>query len=152
MVGMDFLGSIEPVADNGSKYILIVVDYFTKMVFATDCVSADSQTVCEFWNKSLVPIFGWPECLYTDNGSHFANAEVKTLFESRGSEVTYAPISHPESVGLAERMVMLISSQLRKWAIDKYRHISSTGDTVCPRPSFRLILALFGLTDITLLK
>jgi len=27
MVGMDFLGSIEPVADNGSKYILIIVDY-----------------------------------------------------------------------------------------------------------------------------
>jgi hypothetical protein len=58
MVGMDFLGKIEPVADNGSKYILTAVDYFTKMVFSKDCISADSEAVCEFWNKSLVPIFG----------------------------------------------------------------------------------------------
>jgi hypothetical protein len=109
MAGMDFLGKIEPVADNGSQYILLVVDYFTKMVFATNCRAANSQDVCDFWTQSLVPIFGWPECIYTDYGSHFANAEVSTLFQSHGTEVTYAPISHPESVGLA------ISQSTKYW-------------------------------------
>jgi hypothetical protein len=96
-----------------------IVDYCKRARRLNEKCSPDLQKGVPQRFLSGLPIFGWPECLYTDNGSHFANAEVKTLFESHGSEVTYAPISHPESVRLAERMAMLISSQLRKWVIDK---------------------------------
>jgi len=122
LVGMDFLGPISPAGSGGEKYILVVVCYFTKMVFIKAYESATSESVLDFWVNHLGPILGWPGCMYSDNGSHFTAHETVTMFESHGSDVVFAPISHPQSVGLAERMVQLVASQLRKWVIAKGPH------------------------------
>ncbi|TAQ83554.1 hypothetical protein B7494_g8120 [Chlorociboria aeruginascens] len=119
LVGMDFYGPIKPLSDLGYAYILVVVCYFTKMVFLHPSANADSDAVTDFWVNYLAPIFGWPTAIYTDNGSYFVSHKVTTLFESHGTDVCTAPISHPQSVGLAERMVQMVGSQLRKWAIEK---------------------------------
>jgi hypothetical protein len=95
MVGMDFLGPITPEAEDGSKYILVVVYYFSRMVFVRATPSATKEDIILFWNDVLIPIFGFPGCIYIDNGSHFDNFEVRSFFESHGSEVIYAPITHP---------------------------------------------------------
>ena len=105
MVGMDFLGLINLPGENGEKYILVVVDYFSKMVFLKACTEVTSAVVVDYWVNLLSLIFGWPEVGYFDNSSHFTSAEVHTLFESHGTDVFYAPISHPQSVSLAERTV-----------------------------------------------
>lgn len=119
MVGMDFLGPVKPVSEGLHNYVLVVVDYFTKMVFATAVTAADKEAVMAYWLEHLAPIFGWPIILYTDNGSHFDNHEVRTLFETHGSIFICAPISHPQSVGMIERMVQLVASQIRKWVIER---------------------------------
>lgn len=67
----------------------------------------------------MIPIYGFPASLYFDNGSHFVGAETISLFESHGTKVTTAPISHPSSVGLVERNVQLVLAQIRKWVYAK---------------------------------
>ena len=120
MVGMDFLGPISPVCTaTGALYILIVVDYFSRFVWASLCQSADQDAVLFMWTNVLAPVFGFPRCIYTDNGRHFTGAEVTALFESHGTRVIRAPITHPASVGLVERNVQLVMSQLRKWVLSK---------------------------------
>jgi hypothetical protein len=48
MIGMDFLGLINPAGENGEKYILIVVCYFTKIVFLKAYKFADMHAVMDF--------------------------------------------------------------------------------------------------------
>jgi hypothetical protein len=45
---MDFLGPINPVRENREKYILIIVYYFTKIVFIKAYKSADIYAVMDF--------------------------------------------------------------------------------------------------------
>lgn len=116
MLGMDFLGPISPRCEvTGAAYVLIVIDYFSRFVWARACENADQAAVHALWVDVIAPVFGWPVSLYTDNGSHFTGSETVSLFESHGTYLATAPISHPSSVGLVERNVQLILSQIRKW-------------------------------------
>jgi hypothetical protein len=45
---MDFLGLINPAGENGEKYILIIVCYFTKIVFLKAYKLADMHVVMDF--------------------------------------------------------------------------------------------------------
>ena len=120
MLGMDFLGPISPRCQaTGWAYILIVIDYFSRFVWTKGCESADQAAVHTFWVEVLAPIFGFPEWLYMDNGSHFIGSETVSLFESHGTHISNAPISHPSSVGLVERNVQLVLAQVRQWCEDK---------------------------------
>ena len=56
----------------------------------------------------LVPTYGFPYWLYTDNGLHFTGSETVTLFESHGTQVAQAPTSHHSLVGLVEPNVHLV--------------------------------------------
>lgn len=120
MLGMDFLDPISPrYQATGAAYVLVVIDYFSRFVWAKACVSADQEAVHDFWINTLAPIFGFPKDLYTDNGSHFIDSETISLFESHGTHVTQAPISHPSSVGLVERNVQIVLAQIRRWVYQK---------------------------------
>ncbi|RDL42036.1 uncharacterized protein BP5553_02015 [Venustampulla echinocandica] len=119
---MDFLGPIDPLTpslygDTEDKYVLIVVDYFSKIVSAKSFPKVDAAAAAQMWDDHLVSIFGFTRVVYTDNGSHFTGFETVTLFESHGTTVIATPICRPESVRLIERMVQMVAAQLRKWAI-----------------------------------
>ena len=66
----------------GFRYVLIVIDYFSRFVWVTDCKTADQEHVHYFWINVLAPIFGYPQCVYNDNGSHFTGSEMTALFEN----------------------------------------------------------------------
>jgi hypothetical protein len=52
------------------KYILIVIDYFSRFVWAFPCITADSEEVirCLRW---LFSVFSSPVAIYSDKGTHF---------------------------------------------------------------------------------
>ncbi|KAH0607822.1 uncharacterized protein H6S33_002856 [Morchella sextelata] len=110
--GMDFIGPIAPISRSGNRYILIVVDYFTRYLFTSTVARADSAAVVALISE-IGKYIGWPRAIYNDNGSHFVNASVKQLLERRGVKQFPAPKSHPQSVGLAERYVQLVVVGLR---------------------------------------
>jgi hypothetical protein len=47
MIGIDFLGPINLVEENREKYVLLVVCYFTKIVFVKAYVLADLATIID---------------------------------------------------------------------------------------------------------
>ena len=95
-----------------------MVDYFSCFVWAREYKNANQEAVHDFWLNFLVPVFGYPLCIFHDNGSHFTRAEITVFFESHGTTQIQAPISHPSLVGLVERNVQLVVSQVRKWVLD----------------------------------
>lgn len=102
MWGMDNIGPINlPCAATGARYILIIVDYFSRFLFGRAVVEATMQSTMDAILNHVVPICGWPRSIYSDNGSHFTGGEMQTMLSNFGVTHFTPAISHPSSVGLA---------------------------------------------------
>ena len=80
MIGMDYVGPISPACKaTGFCYILIVVDYFFRFLWAIGVEKADQQSTMRALLNHVIPIVGWPMSVYSDNGSHFTGAAIKKM-------------------------------------------------------------------------
>jgi hypothetical protein len=116
LMGIDFIGPISPVAKDGSEYILLGVDYFSRFILLQAVQSANGYWVATTFMMVWSCFFGWPEEVYCDNGSHFKNDLVKALFAHHGTGMTFGPVSHPASTGLPARCVRLVRSIMTRWS------------------------------------
>jgi hypothetical protein len=112
MIGIDGLGPISPVSDN-FKYILIVVDYFTRYAWARAFPAITGSTVSEFIDN-IAKTFELPNSVYTDNATYFVNGVFPEFLATRGVRQFPAPKTHPSSVGLLERYVQLVLYAIRR--------------------------------------
>ncbi len=55
------------------------------------------------WENHITPIFGWPQGVYSDNGSNFVNEPVQHMFRDHGVTHFTGPVSQPSSTGLLKR-------------------------------------------------
>lgn len=84
----------------------------SRFLFAEAFTVANSADSVAFMDKNVADKLGYPRAMYHDNGAHF-----KRFFSARLKQMDvkqmWAPVSHPSSVGLAERYVQLILRMLR---------------------------------------
>lgn len=138
LVGMDFLGPISPKCKvTGAKYILVVVDYYSKFTWLFATATADAEVVRTCWLQ-IVASFGFPNTIFCDNASYFVGADGTAFFASHGVQIIPAPITHPSSVGQAERTVQLASSQLRRYVIERGKQGRDAWGTAIPQISLNI--------------
>ena len=113
MMGMDFLGPISPHSRSGSIYIVLAGDHFSRFLFAHATHRNTGEAVVPFLEDRIVRVFGWPLAFYCDNGSHFVKGPLPDKLKQSGVKLFTAPVSNPQSIGLAERYVHLILAGLR---------------------------------------
>lgn len=101
-----------------------MVDDFTRFVFATPLQKADSQSTMRFFVDHIVPIVGWPNSVYSDNGSHFTSSAIQEMWKDHGVFHFTAAISHPQPVGLSKRYVQMDMG----WVCLKYNSAGSLKD------------------------
>lgn len=119
MWGMDYIGPINPpCAATRAKYILIIVDYFSRFLFGHAVAVATMQSTMDPILNYVVPICGWPRSINSDNGSHFVGGEMQTMLRNYAVTHFAAAISHPSSVGLAERYMKMTVGRIRLKCID----------------------------------
>ncbi|GJY46074.1 reverse transcriptase domain-containing protein, partial [Tanacetum coccineum] len=68
--GIDFMGPFQ--SSRGNKYILVAVDYLSKLVETKVLPTNDARVVCKFL-KTLFSRFGAPHTIISDRGTHFCN-------------------------------------------------------------------------------
>ena len=111
-VAIDLIGPLETTRE-GYKYILVVVDIFSRFTWLSSLKSKAAQEVAQ--NLFTIFInFGHPKVLISDNGTEFINETIEHLqllftWEHRRSSPYY-----PQSNGIAERTVAETKSLLRK--------------------------------------
>ncbi|KAK4380868.1 hypothetical protein Sango_3023800 [Sesamum angolense] len=110
--GIDFMGPFP--SSCGFSYILLAVDYVSKWVEAKATRTDDSAAVIVFLKSHIFNRFGVPRAIISDQGSHFCNRAVGTLFKKYSVHHRVATTHHPQTNGQAEVPNREVKSILEK--------------------------------------
>ncbi|XP_042437008.1 uncharacterized protein LOC122022972 [Zingiber officinale] len=99
--GLDIVGPF-PMATSQRKFLLVVVDYFSKWVEVEPLARITEQMVKKFIWQHLICRFGIPRWLISDNGRQFVSQQLREWCEGYGIQQTFTSMAYPQSNGQAE--------------------------------------------------
>ena len=98
-ISVDFKGPVE----GKHKYVLFVIDEFSRYPFAFPCNDISSSTVIQCLSQ-LFCLFGFPACIHSDRGSAFISKDLQQYLNSRGIATTTSTPYHPTGNAQCERI------------------------------------------------
>ena len=110
-VSIDVIGPLPPDANN-NKFIIVVVDNFSKFLFAEPRPDTTAESAASFLHK-LGGMVGWPRALRYDNCSQFDNHLIRCLTDLVNVERHPSVPFNPESNGMIERAIKEIVRHLQ---------------------------------------
>ena len=110
--GLDILGPL-PIGWGQCKFIIVVVDYFTKWAEAEPLATITKQKVCNFVWRSIICRFEIPRSLVSNNGRQFDNPKLRDFCAKLEIKNYYSSPAHPQSNGLAEVTIRTLKAALR---------------------------------------
>jgi len=111
-VTMDILSGL-PVTTDGSKYILVVCDHFTKWVEAYALPDQEASTCRRAAYDGFFSRFSYPLQIHMDQGQNFESALFKEMCALTGVNKSSTTPFHPRSDGLTERASRTLLQMLR---------------------------------------
>ncbi|XP_054287982.1 uncharacterized protein LOC129003710 [Macrosteles quadrilineatus] len=99
-LNLDFKGPIPSATQN--KYILTVVDEYSRYPFAFPCRDMTSSTVIEKL-KEMFTIFGMPSFIHSDRGTSLMSDELKSFLQTHGVASSHSSAYNPRGNGQVER-------------------------------------------------
>jgi len=109
---MDVLSGL-PTANDGAKYVLVVVDAFTKWVEAYTLPDQEASTCMTAVYNGFFSRFGLSRQLHSDQGRNVESALVRELCTFTGIHKTRTTPFHPRSDGLTARANRTLLQMLR---------------------------------------
>nr|GEU39851.1 reverse transcriptase domain-containing protein [Tanacetum cinerariifolium] len=97
--GINFMGPFP--SSRGNKYILVAVDYLSKLVEAKALLTNDARVVCKFL-KNLFARFGAPRAIISNRGTHFCNDQFTKVMQKYGVTHRLSTLYHPQTSGQVE--------------------------------------------------
>jgi hypothetical protein len=82
-------------AQGNCKFVVVVVDYFTKWVEAKALANITAPTVQKFFWQNIICKFGVLRELTVDNGKQFDFHSFKDYCKSLGAHVKFFSVYHP---------------------------------------------------------
>ena len=105
-------------ATDGSKYILVATDYFTKWSEAYPLPDAEAHTCMTALYNNFFSRFGLPRQIHSDQGKNFESKLFTELCHIAGIDKTHTTPFHHRSDGQTERMNRTLLQMLRTTASD----------------------------------
>ena len=90
-------------AQNGTQYILVITDHFTRFAMAVPTRNMSAKTTAEAL-LTFVRNFGIPKRLHADQGANFESKVIRALCQLLGVEKSRTAPFHPMGNGSCERM------------------------------------------------
>ncbi|KAJ8927358.1 hypothetical protein NQ314_020133 [Rhamnusium bicolor] len=120
LISADLLGPY-PRSKNGNRYVLVVVDWFTKYVLVRPLARATSSAIIKFLENDVFLIYGVPQIFVCDNGSQFTSREFTKLMEKyQVQKVWYNANYHPQ-VNFTERVNRVIVTAIRSYVHENHQ-------------------------------
>ena len=118
MIGMDLIGPL-PCTPNKNKYILTIVDYWTRWCEAIPIPDKKAETVAMAFMTQFVSRYGVPMTILTDRGTEFVNETFHSCCrELLSTWKVKTTAYHAQTNGLCERLNGCIEKMLRAYIKD----------------------------------
>lgn len=122
-ISIDIMGPFER-APADCRFVIVVVDYFSRWPEIAFCSDITSRTVINF----LLAVFareGYPTELVSDHGRQFTSSEFECFLADRGIKHFFSAVYHPQANGLVERFNRVLKSYIQL-ALLEQRPIKTT--------------------------
>jgi transposase InsO family protein len=105
LLHMDLCGPMRVESINGKKYILVIVDDYSRYTWLKFLRSKDEApgTIITFLKRIQVLLQAPVRIVRTDNGTEFTNQELRTYFEDVGITHQTSVVRTPQQNGVVER-------------------------------------------------
>ena len=111
-IHVDLVGPL-PDSPDGHKYLLTIVDRFSRWPEAFPLKDMASTTCCRAFIHEWLPRFGIPDTVVTDRGSQFIGGAWKEMMDTLGITALSTTAYHPQCNGLVERMHRQLKGAIR---------------------------------------
>ena len=111
MVAMDIVGPL-PITSNGNRYILTIMDYFTRYVHAIPLKRITAGTVAKAIIDNWILKYGTPDAILSDNGTQFKNRVLEKIYQILNIKQKFATPYHPQTNGMIERFHRFMKERL----------------------------------------
>lgn len=106
-LSIDFKGPLPPTPGSSFRYLLIVVDEYSRFPFAFPCKDLSSGSV-KGCLLELFSLFGLPSFVHSDRGTSFMSAETRQFLQDNGVAMSRTTPYHPQGNGQCERYVGIV--------------------------------------------
>uniref|UniRef100_A0A5S6Q597 RNA-directed DNA polymerase n=1 Tax=Trichuris muris TaxID=70415 RepID=A0A5S6Q597_TRIMR len=144
-LNLDFKGPLP--GDSASRFLLCVVDEYSRFPFAFPCADTSSVSVIKALSE-LFCLFGVPAYVHSDRGTAFMSRELKDFLVSKGIACSRTTAYNPQGNGQAERYVGVIWKTITL-ALRSRRLPVSQWRTVLPDALYALRSLLCTATNAT---
>ena len=111
IIGIDVTGPFKQTKE-GYRYILGVIDYFSKYVSLIPIKTTTSEVICEVLWIHWISKFGIPERIHSDRGSNFTSGLFQEYCRILGIRKTFTSPYYPQSDGLVERLFRTVKPMI----------------------------------------
>ena len=96
------------------RYMLVIIDQFSRWVEATTSKDHESETIVKFLIQEIIPRFGIPSEMSSDNGSAFVQKVAKGVLQQLGIKQRLGCVYHPQSQGMVETVNGTLKEKIKK--------------------------------------
>jgi transposase InsO family protein len=114
---------------HGFKYIVIVLDTFTKAAWVLATRTLDPRELVPLLIK-LFDEYIVPDILHSDNGGQFVNRLIKQLADRLGFTHLMGPVRMPQAQGQVDRLNKTIKRRLFEWIYNHWKSAAENWPTV----------------------
>lgn len=113
-IAIDHIGPF-PTTNRGNKYILVIVDRFTKYAEAVACPDDSAATTAQIIIDHVICRYGFPLVLLSDRGSGFTSILFTSLLKILNIKKIKTMAYHPKSNGGVEIVNKTVKKTLKLW-------------------------------------
>ncbi|MBW0575575.1 hypothetical protein O181_115290 [Austropuccinia psidii MF-1] len=139
---MDWVTGLVPGGKESFNSCLIIADSFSKSIRRLPCHKEDTaiDTALLFWNN-IISTCGVPKIIISDRDPKFPSGIWTNLYDILGTKLAFSTAYHPQTDGLAERMIQTMEDILRRFCacgMEYKDHEGYTHDWVTLLPAAQL--------------
>ncbi|MBW0563287.1 hypothetical protein O181_103002 [Austropuccinia psidii MF-1] len=116
IVHMDWVTALPPGGDRSYNACLVLVDRYSKTPMFLPCHKDDTamDTAIMIWNK-VISHTGLFQNIISDRDPKFTSALWTNLHNLFGTKLSFSTAYHPQTDGLAERMIQTLEDMIRRF-------------------------------------
>ena len=114
IMGMDVMEL--PKTDKGNRYVIVFQDYLTKWPMVFPMPDEKSIRIARLLVDEIIPFFGVPEALLSDQGTNLLSHLMLDVCELLGIQKLNTTAYHPQCDGMVERFNRTLKAMIRKHA------------------------------------